>query len=158
MQQLVNVVRAAWATQPLMIAGPQYAGDLERWLQYEPHDPLHQLIASVHIYEPNGATCDTQACWVSQIARVAAKVPVVEGENGSNNCTASSIGPLLKWSDANGVSYLAWEWNVGSCSAEPSLIANHGGAPTQTYGQCYHDHLVAPHRKPLSRGELTVAC
>jgi len=36
MQQLVNVVWAAGATQPLMIAGPQYAGDLERWLQYEP--------------------------------------------------------------------------------------------------------------------------
>jgi endoglucanase len=32
MQQLVNVIRAAGATQPLMIAGPQYAGDLERWL------------------------------------------------------------------------------------------------------------------------------
>ena len=43
MQQLVNVVRATGATQPLMIAGPQYAGDLDRWLQYEPHDPLHQL-------------------------------------------------------------------------------------------------------------------
>src|SRR5205814_10672589 len=38
MQQLVNVVRAAGATQPLMIAGPQYAGDLDRWLQYKPHD------------------------------------------------------------------------------------------------------------------------
>jgi len=144
MQQLVKVVRAAGATQPLMIAGPQYAGDLDRWLQYVPHDPLHQLIASVHIYEPNWAPCDSRSCWNSQIATVAAKVPVVEGEIGSKNCTASSIGPLLNWSDAHGVSYLAWAWNVGSCRGEPSLIMNYGGTPTKTYGQGYRHHLTAP--------------
>jgi len=147
MQQLVNVVRATGATQPLMVAGPQNAGDLDHWLQYEPYDPLHQLIASVHIYEPDWAPCDTRACWQSQIARVAAKVPVVEGEIGSKNCTASSIGPLLNWSDANGVSYLAWAWNVGSCRQEPSLISSYSGAPTLSYGQGYRDHLAALHAK-----------
>jgi hypothetical protein len=146
MQQLVSVVRATGATQPLMIAGPQYAGDLNRWLQYEPHDPLHQLIASVHIYEPNWAPCDTRACWNSQIAALAAKVPVVEGEIGSKNCSASSIGPLLNWSDAHHVSYLAWAWNVGSCRGEPSLITNYGGAPSRTYGQGYKHHLAVLHR------------
>ena len=144
MQQLVNVVRAAGATQPLMIAGPQYAGDLGRWLRYEPRDPLHQLVASIHIYEPNWAPCDSRPCWDSQIATVAAKVPVVEGEIGSKNCTASSIAPLLNWSDAHGVSYLAWAWNVGSCTGEPSLITDYGGTPTRTYGQGYRQHLTAP--------------
>lgn len=152
MQRLVGVVRATGAIQPLMIAGPQYAGDLDRWLQYAPRDPLHQLIASIHIYEPNSAPCDTQACWDSQVSRLAATVPVVEGEIGSKNCLGGSIGPLLDWSDAHGVSYLAWAWNVASCSAEPSLIASYSGAPTQTYGQCYHDHLVALHSRPPSRG------
>ena len=142
MQQLVNVVRATGATQPLMIAGPQYAGDLDRWLRYEPHDPLHQLVASVHTYEPNWAPCDSRACWDSQIATVAAKVPVVEGEVGSVNCTASSIGPLLNWSDTHGVSYLAWSWNVGSCKGEPSLITSYRGAPTRTYGEGYKRHLA----------------
>jgi hypothetical protein len=146
MQQLVNVVRATGATQPLMIAGPQYAGDIGQWLQYEPRDPRHQLIASLHIYEPNWAPCDTRTCWDSQLATVAAKVPVVEGEIGSKNCTASSVGPLLNWSDAHGVSYLAWAWNVGSCSGEPSLITNYGGTPTQTYGQGYKHHLAALHK------------
>jgi endoglucanase len=147
MQQLVDVVRAAGATQPLMIAGPQYAGDLGRWLQYEPHDPLHQLIASIHIYEPDWAPCDARACWVSQIARVAAKVPVVAGEIGSKSCSGGSIGPLLNWSDAHGVSYLAWAWNTGSCSEGPSLITGYGGAPTQTYGQSYRDHLAVLSRE-----------
>lgn len=146
MQQLVDVVRATGATQPLMIAGPQYAGVLDRWLQYEPHDPLHQLIASIHIYEPNWAPCDTSACWNSQIATVAARVPVVEGEIGSKNCSGSSISSLLNWSDAHGVSYLAWAWNVGNCRIEPSLITNYNGSATHTYGQYYQDHLAALHK------------
>jgi endoglucanase len=147
MQQLVDVVRAAGATQPLLVAGPQYAGDVDSWLRYEPRDPLHRLIASVHIYEPNYSPCDTQACWDSQLAPLAAKVPVVEGEIGSTNCTGSSIDPLLNWSDAHGIGYLAWAWNVGSCSGEPSLITNWAGSPTQTYGQAYHDHLATLHPK-----------
>ena len=83
---------------------------------------------------------------------------MIEGEIGSKNCVGSSIGPLLNWSDANGVSYLAWAWNVGSCSAEPSLITDYSGTPTQTYGLCYHDHLAALHGKSLNRGELAMAC
>lgn len=126
-----------------MIAGPQYAGDVDQWLQYEPADPLHQLVASGHIYEPNWAPCDTQACWTGQLDPLAAHVPVVIGELGSKDCTASSTAPLLDWSDTHGVSYLAWAWNVGSCSGEPSLITNYDGTPTQTFGQGYRDHLAA---------------
>lgn len=144
MQQLVDVVRATGATQPLMIAGPQYAGVLDRWLQYEPNDPLHQLVASIHIFEPNWAPCVTSACWNAEIAPVAARVPVVEGEIGSKNCSSTSISALLNWSDAHGVSYLAWAWNLGNCF-ESSLITNYNGSPTHTYGQGYHDHLAALH-------------
>jgi hypothetical protein len=152
MQQLINVVRATGATQPLLIAGPQYAGDLDRWLQYEPNDPLHQLIASIHIYIPELAPCDTRACWDSQIAPVAAKVPVVASEIGTRDCAGSSIRPLLDWSDAHSVSYLAWAWNAKDCSTEPAVITNYNGTPTQTYGQCYHDHLLALAGKPPSGG------
>ena len=143
-----DVVRDAGATQPLMIAGPRYAGDLDRWLEYEPRDPLRQLIASIHIYEPGGAPCDARGCWVAQIARVAAKVPVIAGEIGSKTCSGGSIGPLLNWSDAHGISYLAWAWNTGSCAGGPSLITSYDGAPTQTYGQLYRDHLAALSREP----------
>ena len=143
LQQLVSVVRAAGATQPLMVAGPQYAGDLDRWLRYEPSDPLHQLVASIHIYEPASSPCDARACWNDQIAPVAARVPVVAGEIGSKNCSGSSIGPLLNWADAHGVSYLAWAWNVSSCTGEPSLITSYTGTPTVSYGLGYRDHLAA---------------
>jgi hypothetical protein len=77
---------------------------------------------------------------------VAARVPVVEGEIGSKNCSGSSISSLLNWSDAHGVSYLAWAWNVGNCRIEPSLITNYNGSATHTYGQYYQDHLAALHK------------
>jgi hypothetical protein len=77
---------------------------------------------------------------------VAAKIPVVAGEIGSVNCTAASIVPLLDWSDAHGVSYLAWAWNTASCSGEPSLITSYDGAPTRSNGQGYRDHLAALYR------------
>jgi len=141
MQQLVSVVRAAGATQPLMIAGPQYAGDLDRWLQYQPYDPQHQLVASVHIYEPARTPCASQTCWNNQIAPVAAQAPVVAGEIGSKDCTGSSIEPLLDWLDAAGVSYLAWAWNVSDCIGEPSLITSYSGTPTISYGLGYRHHL-----------------
>ena len=50
MQQLLGDVRAAGATNVIMVGGPQYAGDLDHWLQYEPVDPLGQLAASIHVY------------------------------------------------------------------------------------------------------------
>jgi endoglucanase len=143
MQQLVNVVRATGATQPLLIAGPQYAGDLDAWLQYEPVDPVNQLIASVHIYEPDYAPCASVTCWNTVMAPLATVVPVEIGELGSKNCTATSITPLLDFADAHGIGYTAWAWNVGSCTAEPSLITDYNGTPSQTFGQGFHDHMLA---------------
>ena len=52
----------------------------------------------------------------------------------------------MNWSDAHGVSYLAWAWNVGRCIGEPSLISSYAGIPTRTYGQGYRDHLARLHR------------
>jgi endoglucanase len=143
MQQMVDAVRATGATQPLLIAGPQYAGDLDHWQEYAPTDPLNQLVASVHIYEPDYAPCAGSSCWTSIMDPLAAVVPIQIGEVGSINCTASSITGLLDNADQNGIGYTAWAWNVGNCSAEPSLITDYSGTPSQTYGQRFHDHMLA---------------
>jgi len=143
MQQMVDAVRATGATQPLLIAGPQYAGDLDRWNQYAPTDPLGQLVASVHIYEPDWAPCADWTAAECGMDALAATVPVEIGELGSINCTATSISGLLDNADANGIGYTAWAWNVGNCSAEPSLITDYNGTPTQTYGQGFRDHMLA---------------
>lgn len=138
MQELVNVVRSTGATQPIMLNGNNWGGDLSQWLQYEPIDPLHNLIAGVHIY--NFSACNTQSCWNSTIAPVAAKVPVVTGEVGQNSCSSNFVSNYMNWADTVGISYLAWTWDTWGCS-NMGLISNYDGTPT-TQGQVVKNHYT----------------
>jgi hypothetical protein len=139
MQELVNDVRKAGATQPIMLGGLDHASDLSQWLAYEPKDPLHQLVASVHIYDPGG--CDTNYCWKDVLAPLARKVPVVTGEMGEHNCGQTFIDKYMNWADREGISYLGWAWDAGwNCSTGPSLIKAWSGTPT-AYGIGLRNHL-----------------
>jgi len=140
MQTLVNTVRQAGAANVLMLGGLSYSSDLTQWLQHEPTDPDHNLTASWHSYNFGG--CSTRACWTSEIAPVMAKVPVITGELGENDCADDYIDPLLRWLDAHSSSYLAWSWDTWSCSGGPALISSYDGAPT-AYGLGYLLHIFA---------------
>ena len=114
MQSLVNAVRATGADQPIMLGGLQAADDLSQWLAYEPVDPDHQLIASLHVYPTE--SCTSANCWNQTVASVAAVVPVVAGEIGEANagCDGAFITSFMNWADASGVSYLVWTWMSGT--------------------------------------------
>lgn len=142
MQTLVNAVRSAGANNVLMLGGLEYSNDLTQWLQYEPADPDHNLAASWHSYNFNA--CSTQSCWTSQVAPVVARVPVVAGEIGENDCAGSYIGPLATWLNSENTSYLAWTWNnwSGACASGPVLITDYTGTPT-AYGAAYKSILQA---------------
>ncbi len=141
MQSLVDAVRSAGATQPLMVGGLEWAGSLAGWLRYEPRDPLHQLVASVHSYNFGG--CVTAACWNANVLRVARHVPIVTGELGENDCADGYIDRYMSWADAHGISYLGWAWDAGtSCSGFPSLVSSWSGTPT-AYGIGLKAHLAA---------------
>ena len=142
MQALVNAVRSTGATQPLMLGGLGWAGDLSQWLAHEPSDPLHQLIASVHVYNFGG--CATVSCWAGTILPVAKVVPVVTGELGENDCAQTFIDSYMTWADSKGVSYLGWTWDAGggwTCTGGPSLITSYGGMPT-AFGAGLRAHLA----------------
>ena len=100
MQAMVNAVRSAGANNVLMLGGEEYANDLTDWLSYEPTDPDHNLVASWHSYNFN--TCSSQSCWTSEVAPVAAQVPVVAGEIGENDCADGYVTPLMNWMDSDG--------------------------------------------------------
>jgi hypothetical protein len=149
MQALVDAIRGAGARQPILLGGLAYANDLTGWLAHEPSDPGHQLAASFHNYQ--GQSCDNEACWDSQIAPVAAQVPVVTGEFDQDVCQASTFdNDYMKWADQHGVGYLAWGWWVLSqpeiasagCSAY-YLITDPQGTPAAPNGVNLHDHLAA---------------
>ncbi len=141
MQTLVNTVRATGATNVLLLGGLAWSNDLSQWLANRPTDPQNNLAASVHIYNFNA--CSNSGCWDSQIAPVAAQVPVVAGEIGENDCASGFINTLMSWFDSHGISYLAWTWTAtGNCGGTPALISDWTGTPTG-YGAGYKAHLLS---------------
>jgi endoglucanase len=152
-QEMLNAVRKAGAHNVVLVGGPQYAGDLDRWVRYRPTDPLHQLAASIHIYyntpkNPEWAPCDFLRCWRSTMAPLATTTPIVIGEFGEHDCNSHLIDgtalrpsqpSLLGWADRHGISYLAWSWFTGNCADEPALISNYNGTATR-YGAGVRSH------------------
>ena len=115
MQELLNDVRATGATNVVMSPGVQYTNTLDDWLRYEPSDPLHQLAASFHGYNFN--ICTTASCWNSELAPVAAQVPLISGEIGEDDQADTYIEAYMAWADSRGVSYLAWTWDTWVCDS-----------------------------------------
>jgi endoglucanase len=141
MQELVDAVRATGNTNVLMLGGVAWSNDLTQWLAYEPTDPAGNLVASWHTYNFN--SCSNTSCFDSQVAPVAAQVPVVAGEIGQNSCAHDYIDTVMGWADAHGISYLAWTWNPWGCGSGNVLIDDYTGTPTSTYGEGYKAHLLS---------------
>ena len=139
MQALVDAVRATGASNVIMLGGLSYANDLSGWLSHEPTDAGHQLAASFHTYNFN--TCNTVACWNAQASPTAARVPLVTGEIGENDCGHAFIDSYMAWADSHAVSYLGWTWDTWNCSSGPALISSYNGTPTN-FGVGFRDHLL----------------
>ena len=86
---------AAVLTQPVIVEGLNWGGDLSGWSANRPTDPAHQLVAGWHVY--NFSSCNTGSCWDSTVAPVAQQVPVLATEVGENDCGGSFLGTLLPW-------------------------------------------------------------
>ncbi len=140
MNTLIRAVRSTGAKNIVMAGGLAYSNDLSKWLVHEPADPDGNLAASVHVYNFN--TCDDTACYDSTIAPIAAKVPVIPGEIGENDCAHGFIDSLMAWFDAHKTGYLGWAWNADfNCNSGPGLITDYNGTPT-AYGIGLRDHLA----------------
>jgi hypothetical protein len=154
MNQLIAAVRGTGAKNVLMAGGVMFAGDLSQWLANKPTDPMGNLAASFHGY--NFSNCHDMGCWTSQLASVAAQVPLITGELGQN-CDAANqrfqgepagagyVSAFMSWADTAGVSYLGWAWNPDfSACMGPSLNMTgkwDGTAPTSPFGTDFQAHL-----------------
>ncbi len=173
MQQLVDVIRAAGARQPIMLGGLNWSGDpcgvqdagppttTCPEVRDLPSDPQHQLIVDFHTFLPNSA-CKTPACWTAMAASIEkAGLPVVTGEFGEKDCSAAFIDAYMSWADSEGISYLAWTWSVNS--SQPCTVgngrSNHyllqswAGQPSTLApdGQAYQAHLQQLYEQLLNR-------
>jgi endoglucanase len=165
MQQMLDAVRLAGADQPVMVGGLNWAGDpcgvrdyggsngTCAWLSYEPADPAHQLVVSLHTY--NWTACNTAACWNDSVAPVASQAPVVTGEFGERDCSATYADQFMDWADQYNISYLAWSWQPTSSSptgcgaTNLGLLAGWDGSPSATNPV---GSALATHLSQLSRG------
>ena len=138
MQALLDAVRSTGARQPVLAGGLAWSSDLTGWLARRPNDPLHQVAAAFHVY--NFAGCSAESCWDSQVAPVAASVPVFTGELGENDCAGGFISSYMTWADSHGISYLGWTWDTWPCGSGPALISSYTGAPTG-FGAALRNHL-----------------
>jgi endoglucanase len=147
MQSLVDAVRATGATNVIMLGGIQFANTLwsnprRNWLAYRPVDPLDRTVAALHAYDTGW--CRTISCLRTEVTPIAAEVPVVMAEIGSESCDTTWLTGFLKWLDQSRAGYLAWTWNVGpvgDCSSM-KLIADEGGTPS-VYGQIFRTYLAS---------------
>ncbi len=138
MQQAVTVMRSAGYHGIIAIPGIGYANDLSQWLLHEPRDPLHQLIAEAHVY--GGQVCDRVACFRTNYAPVARRVPLIFGEIGesfdSKDCGTRHIATIVDWAEAHRVGVEAWAWDTwNNCGV---LITNYAGTPRGAYGAWIH--------------------
>lgn len=164
MQQLVNIVRATGAKQPLMIGGLRWAGDpcgvydsggnggVCEEIAHKPKDPLDQLTIDFHTYLPNSA-CKDISCWNTLAAAAQkAQIPIITGEFGEKDCSSRFIDSYMNWADQHNVSYLAWSWSVnksascipGSGGANHSLLQSWYGTSTTVSpnGASYKAHVA----------------
>jgi hypothetical protein len=143
MQQMLNAVRATGATQVVVAGGIDWSHKLDGWLTHKPNDPMGNLMAAFHVYQPNLSNCTDVNCWNGALKSVASNVPVLTGEMGEQDCAHGFIDGYMSWADSQGgsVSYLGWAWNTQNCSSFPALISNVDGTPTG-FGQGLKDHLA----------------
>jgi endoglucanase len=151
MQEALDAVRAAGASNVVAISGINWANDLTAWLANQPRDSLDpaQVVAEAHVYGNNGCgPAVAKSCLDEIIAPLAQAVPVIFGETGEtydqSECSADSINVILPWADAHGISYLAWTWNSwGDCQ---SLISSEDGTPnTSSPGGAQYASYVKAH-------------
>ena len=149
MQALINTIRATGATQPIVLSGRDYANDLGEFLQHRPVDGAagvedDQLIAGFHNYDMQ--VCKAEACWNSVIAPIAAQMPVVTTEFGTDQCNQTHVDNFMNWADARDVGYLMWAWWVLKAypdCAEFALLADVDGTPRFPNGTALKAHLTA---------------
>jgi endoglucanase len=147
MAELIATIRATGARNVIAVGGIYWAEVLDRWLEFRPADPLHNLVASFHNYAHN-RHCVDERCYDTVLASVAATVPLLAGEVGPDTkgrpdmtgvCPQDSLAHtgfsdrILDWLDAQGASYMLWSWNAwGDCW---SLVTDDYGTPTRIWGE-----------------------
>lgn len=119
MQQLVDVIRSAGATNIVLAGGGDWAYDLSGVPVW--HLEGTNIAYATHPYAFKATAKD----WDRAFGNVAAYAPIVATEFGRTTCadTDPYDADLLDYLRTHGVGYTAWAWWAGDCGF-PSLLAD----------------------------------
>jgi endoglucanase len=141
MQELITAIRQTGARNVIAVGGVQYSNALGGWLDHRPTDPIGNLVAAWHMYNFN--ICSTTSCFDSTVGPVAAAVPIIATEVGTDDCSAAFITAALNWLEQRNIGYLAWTWDTwGSGCGSIALVLDYSGTPTP-YGLAFRSYLAA---------------
>ena len=107
-QAIVDAIRATGATQPIIVSGIDFAGDLREWETYRPVDSLNQLAVGWNDFDYTKNLRRSKG----DLRRLAASYPIVIGGFGDTDCDSDYSTKLMRFADRLGISYLAWTWNT----------------------------------------------
>jgi endoglucanase len=144
-QAIVDAIRSTGATQPIIVSGIDFAGDVSRWREFMPNDPLNSLIVGFNSFDYSG-NLKRQKPYLRQLAH---SFPIVVGGFGDTDCNSSYSLKLMRFADRVGISYLAWTWNTeadyGGCANAllgPRQSAYYSGHPSG-FGKGVRKHFRA---------------
>lgn len=124
MQDLADAVRAAGATNVVLVGGLDWAYDLS---QVPGHRVQGTNVAyATHVYESFWkAPTDWDSAWGS----LAATDPIVVTEFGTTDGSTNYYDVLIAYCDARAVSWTGWAWYPGGITF-PALVTDWNGTPS----------------------------
>ena len=142
MDALVDAVRTAGASQPIVLSGLDYANDLRGWGAAAPADD--QLIAGVHLYPDQ--RCADRTCWERELEPLADHVPVLVAEFGQSDGDDGFLRAAYAWAGDHAVGALAWAWwditDEASPDARFALVDGPDFAPRAPSGTALRELLA----------------
>jgi hypothetical protein len=137
-QAIVDAIRATGATQPIIVSGIDFAGDLSRWEEFMPIDPLSSIAVGWNSFDYSGNFGASKPF----LRALAQTHPIVIGGFGDTDCDSTYSTKLMNFADGLGISYLAWTWNT---------VADYGGCENALLGPKLSAYLTG-HPSGYGRG------
>jgi len=124
MQALYDAVRAAGASNLVVIGGLQYAFDLSGVATHRVKG--RDILWATHPYNQKGKQPSN---FDAAFGTLAGTDPVIATEFGdTTSCAADYSSAVLAYADAHHISWTAWAWFVSGCTF-PSIISDWSGTP-----------------------------
>jgi hypothetical protein len=144
MQNLVNAVRGAGATNLVIVAGMNWGYELSKLSTYALSGS--NIVYDTHPYSYSGKM---PADWDASFGNLSTKYAMISAENGEYDCGTSYDSQLYNYLDAHQIGWVSWAWYAQPSGSHanvcgyPQLVYDYSGTPTTATGQYIYQRLLS---------------